>query len=312
MSWIISNALMVDYANWRCSQALGEESLEDTCLDGEQSVQSSGIPTQPVYLSPDKMTAFSRLSRFGMMCKPLTADRGEDLLTWYLEGSRAKTLALPEKAQGLMENDQDYGQSSPASLAKYDRATHSLKTAQLSLIEDLTGYCVTLPRWGSMLDGELFQQPIATPPICESASGLWQTPTVCGNYNRKGASKTSGDGLATAVNMSLTRINLDDTAAQTATARTFPTPTATAHKGWSKGHNRANTDDRIDYTIEREASQSGQTGRLNPMWVEWLMGWPLGWTELKPLAMDKFQCARLPHSNCSLGDNNIKCWKCSQ
>ena len=30
-------------------------------------------------------------------------------------------------------------------------------------------------------------------------------------------------------------------------------------------------------------------GRLNPMWVEWLMGWPLGWTDLRPLATDKFQ-----------------------
>ena len=30
-------------------------------------------------------------------------------------------------------------------------------------------------------------------------------------------------------------------------------------------------------------------GQLNPDWVEWLMGWPIGWTDLKPLATDKFQ-----------------------
>lgn len=29
-------------------------------------------------------------------------------------------------------------------------------------------------------------------------------------------------------------------------------------------------------------------GELNPPWVEWFMGWPIGWTDLKPLAMDKF------------------------
>lgn len=28
---------------------------------------------------------------------------------------------------------------------------------------------------------------------------------------------------------------------------------------------------------------------LNPNWVEWLMGWPIGWTGLKPLAMDRFR-----------------------
>ena len=30
-------------------------------------------------------------------------------------------------------------------------------------------------------------------------------------------------------------------------------------------------------------------GKLNPNWEEWLMGWPVQWTELQPLEMDKFQ-----------------------
>lgn len=30
-------------------------------------------------------------------------------------------------------------------------------------------------------------------------------------------------------------------------------------------------------------------GTLNPQWVEWLMGWPIGWTEVEPLETDKFQ-----------------------
>ena len=34
---------------------------------------------------------------------------------------------------------------------------------------------------------------------------------------------------------------------------------------------------------------ASEGGPLNPTWVEWLMGWPLGWTDLKPLAMDKFR-----------------------
>jgi hypothetical protein len=35
-------------------------------------------------------------------------------------------------------------------------------------------------------------------------------------------------------------------------------------------------------------------GSLNPTWVEWLMGWPLGWTDLKPLATGKCQPAPQP------------------
>ena len=110
----------------------------------------------------------------------------------------------------------------------------------------------------------------------------WPTPTVCGNYNRKGASATSGDGIATAV-----------------TQRTYPT--ATAYKGWSPNHNRADTDDRLDYTVERESFSPGQQTppmRLNPAWVEWLMGWPIGHTELKPLETDRFQEWQQQHGNC--------------
>jgi DNA (cytosine-5)-methyltransferase 1 len=36
------------------------------------------------------------------------------------------------------------------------------------------------------------------------------------------------------------------------------------------------------------------TGRLNPTWVEWLMGWPLEWTDLKPLEMDKSPSVQQP------------------
>ena len=42
--------------------------------------------------------------------------------------------------------------------------------------------------------------------------------------------------------------------------------------------------------------QHGETYCLNPQWVEWLMGWPIGWTELKPLAMDRFREWQQQHS----------------
>jgi hypothetical protein len=32
---------------------------------------------------------------------------------------------------------------------------------------------------------------------------------------------------------------------------------------------------------ERQAMRAGNGGKLNPMWVEWLMGFPTGWTDLK-------------------------------
>ena len=77
--------------SWLFSQALVEEYSEGISLDGAQSAQSSGKPTQQAYCAPDKMTAFSRLSPSGMMFKPFEESRGEALLMSYLEAFRAKT-----------------------------------------------------------------------------------------------------------------------------------------------------------------------------------------------------------------------------
>jgi hypothetical protein len=88
MSWLISKTLM----NLLCSQGQAVESLVDTCLDGEQSVLSNGNNTPQAYCAPDKMTGFSRLSRFGITYAPLMENRGEELLTLYREDFLAKTL----------------------------------------------------------------------------------------------------------------------------------------------------------------------------------------------------------------------------
>ena len=80
--------------SWLFSQALVEEYLEDTSSDGEPSAPLNGNPIPQAYCAPDKMTGFSRLSRFGMTFKPLTVSRGEELLTLYLAGFPVRTSAL--------------------------------------------------------------------------------------------------------------------------------------------------------------------------------------------------------------------------
>jgi hypothetical protein len=41
-------------------------------------------------------------------------------------------------------------------------------------------------------------------------------------------------------------------------------------------------------TWDREPEEA-TGGRMNPAWSEWLMGWPIGWTDKTPLETDKFQ-----------------------
>ena len=323
------------------SQALVEAFSPANFLDTAASALSSGSPMPKPCLWHDRTMEPSRLSRFGMTCKPLTESHGAELLTSWLAAFRVKTSASPETAQDSTESAVECGTTWPASLAKLDRATSSWRTAQLSLLGDLDEFSQTWPRWGLMRNGECWERQTLVLRTSENASGLWQTPvaddaanraagkwnsrgepklsaqvmwptptrdsatertsryaqgglpltaavhhwptpTVCGNHNRKGLTKSSGDGLATAVNQ-----------------RTYPT--ATAYKGWSPKHNRADTDDRLDYTIEREAYSHGQQTppmRLNPDWCEWLMGWPIGHTALKPLETGRYREWLQQHSPC--------------
>jgi hypothetical protein len=53
--------------------------------------------------------------------------------------------------------------------------------------------------------------------------------------------------------------------------------------------------DRGKGNLGEQVSGLHNGGKLNPTWVEWLMGWPIGWTDLKPLAMDKCHCVQQQH-----------------
>lgn len=250
--------------SWLFSRALVEEFSAATCSAGAQFVLSSGSPTPQAFLPNDKMTAFSRPSRFGMTFKPLMDESGADLLTWFLADSHARTSASPGKAQASAENDPGCGPTWRGSLARFDPTTSSWRTAQPSLLEDSDECSVTWPRSGMTANGRCWELPMLVRRTNAIDSGLWPTPTVCGNYNRKGASATSGDGLATAV-------------------KKFPTPTAGADCLGACGGSNARAQ------MKKLVSESELYGPLNPVWVEWLMGWPLGWTDLEPLAMDKYR-----------------------
>lgn len=271
--------------SWHYSQALVAEYSGANCSGGTPFVPARLTPTPAAYYWPDKTTGHSRLSRFGMTSEPLTADRGEVLLTLFLAASRAKTSAQQGGAQDLTAHEADCGQKWRGSFAKYDPASRSWRTHQFSLLGDCTEFSETWPRWGSMRDGECWELPMLERPTEESESGLWPTPT-CGGGGQTLPEGTTPQGKTPEGRKQTVCL---ERYVQQVERKIWPTPTATAHKGWSKNHNRADTDDRLDYTVEREASASGTLGRLNPQFVEWLMGWPIGWTELQPLATDRFQ-----------------------
>jgi len=58
------------------------------------------------------------------------------------------------------------------------------------------------------------------------------------------------------------------------------------------GGHRTRSGDRADEPLLSKQAQEADgvtTGSLNPTWVEWLMGFPLGWTDCEHLATPSFR-----------------------
>ena len=248
--------------SWLYSRALVEEYLGENSLDGEPSVQSNGNPIQLAYLQQDKMTGFSRLSRFGMTFKPLTEDLGEALLMSYLVAFRARTSQQQEGELESTEKSRECGEKWRGSFTKYDPDSCSWKTHQCSLAGDLDEFLETWPRWGLMRHGECWEQQTLEQTIRGTESGLLP------------------DGVTTFHTPNTTGLDGGSNSRKALKKRLEQLPTPTSHNA-QEGN----------YPAERKrhtpllATHVG--GKIHPEFTEWMMGWPLGWTDLKPLEMDK-------------------------
>ena len=296
--------------SWLFSQALVEEYLGANFLDGEQSAPLNGKPTQQAYCAPGKMTDFSRLSRFGMTYKPLTDIPGEELSMSSVVAFHVRTLVPQEKAQELMENDQECGEKWRGSFVKYDPDLSLWKTHQCSLLGDLDEFLETWPQWGLMRDGECWEQQTLERRIRGTEFGLspngvdsFHTPNTTGldgGSNSRRALKKRKETWPTpqsrdwkgSSGRSLKGMECD----LPTKVKMWPTPQASDHR--DRG-NMSNPSIQRRLAIGKQImlSQSVHptSGQLNPMWVEWLMGWPQGWTDLNQLEMDKSHCVQQQH-----------------
>jgi hypothetical protein len=283
--------------SWLFSQALVEEYLGDTFLDGEQSALSNGKPIQQAYCALGKMTDFCRVSQFGMMFKPLTENLGEELLMLYQEDFLAKTSQQQEGGGESRQNDQECGKKWRESLAKLDLDTLLWKIPQCSLLEDLEQSLEIWPKWGSMRNGECFPQPMLERTTKEREFGYWLTPTATAISGRSQEAldyrtkhrESQGHNTVQPGNLAEQVLYSGKIPCKDMKIPTWPTPVARMWK------DNASPSEFKRHEIPL-AAQVG--GKLNPMWTEWLMGWLLGWTDLKPLEMDKFPFVQQQHGIC--------------
>jgi hypothetical protein len=318
--------------SWLFSQALVEEYLEESCLDGEPSAQLNGNHTQQAYCSPDKMTEYSRLFRFGMMFKPLTESRGEELLMSFRAAFPVKTYPLRGGGKAWKENGQECGKKWHGLLARFDLDTHLWRTAQCSLLEDLNESLQTLPQWGMTVGGELYLLPTLVQTIKEKESGLWLTPSTVDIPTRSAESmekrleyrkKIGRNGVGAGCLSEQVEWSGKGQPIGYITKETWPTPrscsamaaTITQQSAWNEKRNpnletivgrrtwgtpkaqdsRHALRDRGKGNLGEQVSGLHNGGKLNPLWTEWLMGWPIGWTGLKRLETDKCHFVQQQH-----------------
>ncbi len=262
-------------------------------LDGERSVMSRSIPIANEYSKLESETDSSTTLPSGMTSGPLTASCGEVELT----SSRPDFHASRFRSRENNKQKQTHGTFGPKPSGYFVRYDHKQRCWKMSqgCLPGVTGisdeYSLTWPKAGLMRNGRCWELTTLEPRIEENASGfllateimegkiLRMLPTPCAiNVMVPSRVKELQKGILPSrckgqeYPLSLANI-----------AVAWPTPRASDSGGGGSAKREWKKRNLRDHVRQRNP------GSLNPTWVEWLMGWPIGATDLEPLAMDKFQ-----------------------
>ena len=243
--------------------------------------------------------------RSGLIPGPSTASRGVEQWIGSLVASRASRGQSQERSEEPMMNAGS-GPTSDASLAKWNPEDCSWRTSQASFWEEYSPYLETWPRTGMTRSGQLFGLPTLVRRTDESDVSSWPTAVASLNSNRTTQRApshndgTHGENLAGEASIwrtpdtalaSMYAENRDMRMArgrERATLATqaddaWATPTGRDHKDGANPSENVATNSLLGRQAPRTPmpgkESSKQPRRLNPRFVEMLMGWPLGWTD---------------------------------
>jgi hypothetical protein len=259
------------------------------------------------------VTVSLRHSQYGMTCVHSQAETmpagvsseayDPSETNWlFPAGSPARTYLRQDGARvSEPEAVRDCGVNIRESLARFGLRLSLPKIPRCWSVEGLTSLSLTLPRWGMTCDGACWELGTSAHLTCETEFGYWPTPkaTASGpDFARANRAGSGGDDLATA----LVRREMLPTPRKRDWKDTGTVPPSRAKDPGKDtlGQRLARfaTPKKLDATHggpnQRDSSGNPALpaqvgGPPNPPWIEWLMGWPIGWTESKPLATVKFR-----------------------
>jgi hypothetical protein len=216
-----------------------------------------------------------------------------------MRDSLAKTLVSLESKQAyLMEPDQVFTVKFCESLAWYDQNSCSWRTYQQSFLTDSEPYLETWPRWGMTQGGFAYAHPMSERRITETDGFSWlPTPTSSDPQLERRAKHGKHFQTSTGT---VRRKNEDGSSSMLGLAgyvRMWPTPTANEDAA-----GRPNGKMQKMLGNHPNVRNSG-IGTLNVSWVEWLMGFPIGFTASKDWVTHKSR-SKQPQPTDFLGDSD--------
>jgi len=232
--------------------------------------------------------------RSGLIPEPSTASRGVEQWIGSLAASRASRSPLQERSEEPMMNAGS-GPTSDASLAKWNPEDCSWRTSQASLLTgELTQFLETWPRTGMTRSGQLFALPTLVRRT--EGSGALSWPTPISQEQKTGVANHQGRSLNKEVALWATPMAADD--GKKVTPNSLQDGLiGQSYRFGRPGHKMPKGGDK----------SSQQTRRLNPRFVEMLMGWPLGWTDFVSSATE-LSPSKPPSPSTSSGtDRNKRC-----
>lgn len=183
-----------------------------------------------------------------------------------------------------MENVLVFGGSSTVLSTSYDPVSSSWKTSQQSLFEDYQQLLEALPKSGMTVNGRLYLLNNVEHPTLDVGGSALPTPTASDagpaailNENTnivftwKGTPrKVSNNGVNGSLGLARTVMLL-------------PTPTVNESKNNPSGESQWDRHDSLNVEAAKMNGLDKTTGKdfqLNPQFVEEMMGFPIGWTDL--------------------------------
>ena len=205
-------------------------------------------------------------------------------LDLFAEGTHASHLAVPgsEKARTMTATS---GRKC-IELLKLSGRDGSLPRMLLDTSAWASTLCYLTWKPKTTPTGRLLFRLVPSMPSTEGIEcGLWRTPTAEDSANRTFARNNRGEPKLSAQVKLWPTLRANDPEKRGDFKNDPRNGLPAAAKFWPTAH--ANCSTGAGQSPKKQGGENLQTavaGQLNPTWVEWLMGYPEGWTDLKDSA----------------------------